>query len=70
MVESASVAIQRAATPTRILKAKPEASLQSISTILEKKFDHPERSVKLVYPNDCKSDATIGALRQHWDKSG
>jgi hypothetical protein len=54
----------------RFRKAKSDGSIATLQRTLERQFGLPSGSVKLVYPSGRKArtDADVGALRQHWRK--
>jgi hypothetical protein len=64
--------VKRTATPIRQRKAKADGSIGTLQKTIEKNYGLPAGSIKVVYPSGRKarSDADVGALRDHWKKRG
>lgn len=63
---------KREQNPSRFRLARNDASIESIQRTIESKFGIPAGSVRLVNPNGRKirANATVGTLRENWDKNG
>lgn len=62
----------RLTMPIRFNALRNDASIQSALKMIETKLKLPRGSVKFVYPSGrrARSDSTVGALLEHWDKRG
>lgn len=58
--------------PIRFKALRTDAAIQSAQRVIETKLKLPRGSVKFVYPSGrrARSDSTVGALLEHWDKRG
>lgn len=61
----------RGPRPIRYKALRVDARIEAAAKTIEDKFKLPRGSVKLVYPSGRKarSDSTIGALLNRWDKT-
>lgn len=59
-------------TPTRYKVLRIDAYIETAQKTIEEKFGLPNGAVKLIYPSGRKarSDSTVGALLNHWERKG